>query len=186
MLGAQFPKKIRAIIVGDSPLDIDSHIAQKSTEKWKTRWATLRDLTGQSMEELISALQESRTDIARRRYIAKTLSQADPELLDFHAEGRTQEFFKNLNMDSVLRQISCPILLLQGNPSHGGMLSNHEEEYVQSIIPEISHVIIKDEGHALGLDTWNVTSLLQAISNFLESLRHPGRDTRAKQQHKSF
>lgn len=122
------------------------------------------------MEELLSALQESRTDVARRRYTAKTLSQADPELLDFHAEGRTQEFFKNLNMDTVLRQISCPILLLQGDPSHGGMLSNHEVEYVQSIIPEISHVIIKDVGHALGLDIWNVTSLLRAISNFLESL----------------
>lgn len=170
MLGAQFPKKVSAIIVGDSPIDIDSHIAQISTEKWKTRWANIRNLTGKSMEDLLSALQESRTDVARRRYTAKTLSQADPELLDFHAEGRTQEFFKNLNMDTVLRQISRPILLLQGDPSHGGMLSNHEVEYVQSIIPEFSHVIIKDVGHALGLDTWNVTSLLRAISNFLESL----------------
>jgi pimeloyl-ACP methyl ester carboxylesterase len=122
------------------------------------------------MEELISALQKRSTDATRQRYTAKTLSQADPELLAFHAEGRTQEFFKNLNMDTVLRQISCPILLLQGDPSHGGLLSNHEVEYVQSIIPEISHVIITDEGHALGLDTWNVTPLLRAISNFLESL----------------
>lgn len=169
-LGAQLPEKVRAIIVGDSPIDIERHIAQMSMEKRKHYWANLRDLAGRPMEELISALAESRYDVTRLRYTAKTLSQVDPEVLDFHAEGRTQEFFKNFNMDAVLRQISCPVLLLQGDPSHGGMISDHDVEYAKSILPEISHVIIQDEGHSLGLYTWKVAPLLRAVSNFLESL----------------
>ena len=93
MLGVQLSEKVRAIIVGDSPIDLGSHIDQMSKEEMKHYWANLRDLLGRPMEELMSALAE-RYDISRLRYSAKTLSQVDPEVLDFHAEGRTQEFFR--------------------------------------------------------------------------------------------
>ena len=171
MLGAKIPEKVRAIIVGDSPIDLDSHIAQMSKEEMKQYWANKRDLLGMPMEELMSALAESGYDVNRLRYSAKTLSQVDPEVLDFHAEGRTQEFFRNVNMDAVLRQISCPVLMLQGDPMQGGMISDHEVKYVKSVNPEISNIVIHGEGHCLGLYTWNVAPLLRAVMNFLESLK---------------
>jgi pimeloyl-ACP methyl ester carboxylesterase len=170
MLSAKLPEKVRTIIVGDSPIDLDSHIAQISTEEMKQYWANLRDLAGRPMEELMSALAKRNYDASRLRYSAKTLSQVDPEVLDYHAEGRTQEFFKNVNMEELFRQISCPVLLIQGDPSHGGVLSDHEVEYVKSVTPEISNIVIHEEGHSLGLYTWNV-ALLKAVINFLESLR---------------
>jgi len=171
MIGARLPEKVRAIIVGDSPIDLDSHIAQMSKEEMKQYWANKRDLLGRPMEELMSALVESSYDESRLRYSARTLSQVDPEVLDFHAEGRTKEFFRNVDMDALLRRISCPVLLLQGDPMQGGMISDHEMEYVKSIIPEISNIVIHGEGHSLGLYTWNVAPLLRAVMNFLESLR---------------
>jgi pimeloyl-ACP methyl ester carboxylesterase len=171
MLGDQIPEKVRAIIVGDSPIDLDSHIAQMNKEEMKRYWANLRDLLGKPMEELMSALTERDYDVSRLRYSAKTLSQVEPEVLDFHAEGRTREFFRNVNMDAVLRRISCPVLLLQGDPSNGGMLSDHDVEYARSVNSEISNIVIPDEGHSLGLYTWNVAPLLRAVMNFLESLR---------------
>jgi len=171
MIGAQLPDKVRAIIVGDSPIDLDSHIAQISTEEMIQYWADKRDLLGRPMEELMSALAERSYDVSRLRYSAKTLSQADPGVLDFHAEGRTQAFFRNVDMDAVLHRISCPVLLLQGDPSQGGMLSDHDVEYAKSVNPEISNIVIHDEGHSLGLYTWNVAPLLRAVMSFLESLR---------------
>jgi pimeloyl-ACP methyl ester carboxylesterase len=171
MLGAQMPEKVQAIIVGDSPIDLDSHIAQISKEEMRNYWANLRDLLGKPMEVLIPALSERGYNVSRLRYSAKTLSQVDPEVLDFHAEGRTEEFFRNVDMDAMLRRISCPVLLLQGDPSKGGVLSDREVEYAKSVNPEISNIVIHDEGHSLGLYTWNVAPLQRAVMNFLESLR---------------
>lgn len=171
ILGAHMPEKVRAIIVGDSPIDLDSHIAQMSKEEVRHYWANLRNLAGRPMEELMSALSERGWDVGRLRYSARTLSQVDPEVLDFHAEGLTREFFRNIDMDAMLRRISCPVLLLQGDPSKGGMLSNREVDYAKSVNPQITNIAIDDEGHSLGLYTWNVAPLLRAVMNFLESLR---------------
>lgn len=171
MLGAKMPEKVRTIIVGDSPIDLDSHIEQMSREKMRQHWANLRDLLGRPMPELVFALSGKGYDSTRLRYSAKTFSQVDPEVLDFHAEGRTQEFFRNVDMDAILRRVSCPILLLQGDPSKGRVLSDREVKYAKSVNPRITNIVIHDEGHSLGLYTWNVAPLLRAVINFLESLR---------------
>ena len=169
MLGGQLPEMVRAIIVGDSPIDLAHHVNDVSKEEAIHNWAELRSLTGRPMNELLLLLKERYTG-TRLRYAARTLSQVDPGVLEFHAEGRTQEFFAKVDIDALLRMISCPVLLLQGDPSRGGMLSDREVEHVKSTIPDVSSVMIQNEGHALGMYTWNVTPFLRAVSNFLESL----------------
>lgn len=188
-LGAQIPQKVRAIINGDMTLSIERIVALESDEVRINFWAALRDLagSGRSVAEMVSALADipvsvpeqdtpirygdcPGVDTAGLREFAKTLSQFDPDVLDFHAEGRVQEFFENINMDEIIGRISCPVLLLQGNPSLGGLMTDRDVEHALSVLPDASHVMIEHAGHDLGLSTWEVAPLLRAVTDFLESL----------------
>ncbi|MFQ5793495.1 MAG: alpha/beta fold hydrolase [Candidatus Bipolaricaulia bacterium] len=183
-LAAQLPNKVQALVVADAPISIE-----RLVEADTSYWAALRDLirSGRSVAELASALADvlvsvpgqdtwirygdlPGVDAVRLRAWAKTLSQVDPQVLEFRAEGRTQKFLRNFNIDTVLQRISCPVLLLQGNPSLGGIMTDHEVEHALSVLPDASHVLIEHAGHDLGLSTWEVAPLLRAVTNFLESL----------------
>lgn len=188
-LGAQIPQKVRAIIVGDSPISIERLVAHMSDEEFISFYATLRDLagSGRSLAEMVSALADIPVSVpeqdkpvrygdlpsvndASLREWARTLSQLDPRVLEFHAEGRAQEFFESFNIEAALRQISCPVLLLQGNAELGGVMSDQEVEHALSVLSDVSHVVIEHAGHDLGLSTWEVAPLLRAVTDFLESL----------------
>lgn len=186
-LAAQLPEKVKALIVGDSPIDIKRLVAWMSTKEFTSYYAALRDLAGHSVAELVSALADipivvpgqatpvrykDRPDVnaASLRVWAKEVSQLDPNVLEFHAEGRAQEYLENVNLDAALRQISCPVLILQGNASLGGFMSDQEVEYALSVLPDATHVLIDHAGHDLGLNMWEVAPLLRAVTNFLESL----------------
>lgn len=94
----------------------------------------------------------------------------DPGVLDYHAEGRAREFLEGFDVEKLLERITCPILLLQANPSLGGMMTNDVVEHVQSILPNVMHIYIEKAGHDLGLDTWEVSPLLRALTSFFGSL----------------
>ncbi len=186
-LAAQVPEKVRAVIIGDAPLSIESIVALESDPARMSFWAAVRELarSGHSVRELVPLLAEipvpgldppvrygdlPEVDAAGLRQWAKTLGQLDPGVLEFHAEGRIREMLEDLDMDHWLRLISCPLLLLQGNPSLGGLMTDRDVEHALSVFPEAYHVRIEDAGHDLGLSIWQVGPLLTALTDFLESL----------------
>ncbi len=91
-------------------------------------------------------------------------------MVEFQAEGRKEEFWGRFDMDAMLPRISCPTLLLQGNPSLGGLMTDGDVEHGLSVLPDAAHVLIEHAGHDLGLATWEVAPLLRAVMDFLESL----------------
>lgn len=58
LLAAQLPEKVRALIIGDSPIDVEQLLVYMSSEEFKSYYSTLRDLAGHSVKELISALAD--------------------------------------------------------------------------------------------------------------------------------
>jgi pimeloyl-ACP methyl ester carboxylesterase len=95
----------------------------------------------------------------------------DPGVLEYHAEGRAREFLEGFDLDKMLERITSPVLLLQGNPLLGGMMTNEAVKHVQSFLPDALQVLIETAGHDLGLlDTWEVSPLLRAVTSFLGSL----------------
>lgn len=188
-LAARLPEKIQAAIIGDAPLSTESIMTLESSVARISFWASLRELaaSGRSVAELVSLLgdmpvsvpgQEQPVrygdlpdvDTAALRNWAKTLSQLDPGVLEFHAEGRVAEFLRDGRIEPWLRQISCPVLLLQGNPALGGLMTDGDVERALSVLPEAYHVQIEGAGHDLGLSAWEVAPLLRALTDFLESL----------------
>jgi pimeloyl-ACP methyl ester carboxylesterase len=191
-LGAQFalevaarsPDTVRAVIVGDVPLSAETWAKQPAHVEFLARQrelaaseAPIVELTSALAkvpfpgQEPVTLFGESPDMISTElREWARTLRQLDPEVLGSHAEGRRDEFSAAFDFENVLRAISCPVLLLQGDPSRGGMMTDDDVEYTMDRLSEAYHVQIADVDHGLGIDLWKVAPVLRAVISFLESL----------------
>jgi len=187
-VAAQCPELVKAIIVGDFPLDMDWLLEWMTSEGFKYWFSVLRQLAGRdiSIAELTRRIADipiqvlgqdtpihygdsPGVDAIEIQQMAIMLSHMDPGVLEYHAEGRASEFLEGFDVDKLLERITCPVLLLHGNPALGGMMTDKVVRHVQSILPEATHVFIESAGHSLGLDTWDVSPLLRAVTSFLET-----------------
>lgn len=187
---AQLPQHVRAVIVSDSPLDIDGLINWMTSAGFKDHFSELQRIAGlenHSIPEIAAQIADISVsvpgqevhiryedspgvDAIHMQQLALTLKNLDPGVLAYHATGQTEAFLEGFDLDQILEKITCPVLLLQGNPSLGGMLTDKAVDHVRSIIPHASHVFFESSGHELGLDTWEVAPLLRAVTNFLDML----------------
>lgn len=174
MCAGQRPEKARALILGDPPLGLERLAGMEATEAQRSWWHYLRELSGSrlSTPERASALANLSTgmDEARLRAWAKTLERTDPDVMNYHAEGRVHDYFANVALDEAMRRIACPVLLLQGDPLHGGVVTDGEVNHALSLLADGLHVRLEGVGHDLGLHEWEVTSLLREVMAFLASL----------------
>lgn len=178
------PEKARALSLGDIPLTGASWAALPDTTESSARQRHLA-ASRRSVAELVPLLADipipnqdpplrygdlPEVDGPALREWAKSITQLDPDILELHAQGRKDEFWGGFDVDSMLPKIVCPVLLLQGDSEHGGLMRDDDAEHGMSILREAYHVKIEHAGHDLGLATWQVAPLLTALINFLESL----------------
>lgn len=189
MVAAELREKLRALILGDPPLCIERFLAIESSAERIRLWRAIRELAGSglSVSELASALADLPVsvpgqdapirygdlpgmDTAHLRGWAKSLSCVDPDVAAYHAEGRLDEYVAKVDVDTALGRITCPVLLLQGDPTQGGLLTDKDVQHTVSLLPDGLYSKLEGAGHDLGLGTWNTAPLLRAVTNFLESL----------------
>ena len=184
---AQRPDLVRAVIVGDFPLDLDELVKWMTSKAFVTHFSALRMLASKdlSMAELETGIANIQVrvpgkgttinygdtpgiDLVRIQQLALTLRDMDPGVLEYHAEGRPIEFLVDFNLERMLPQITCPVLLLQANPSLGGMLTDKAVSRFQAALPNSSHLRIDQFGHDLGLGSWDIGPMLRAVMNFMQ------------------
>jgi pimeloyl-ACP methyl ester carboxylesterase len=170
LTAAQQKEKVEALILGDPPLNLERFLAFENSKERIAMWRKMRGLvaSGMSVPELASALSDSSLSGEALGW-AKALSLTDPDAAQYHAEGRLDEYVEKVDLEGSLRQLSCPVLLLQGDRSQGGIVSDEDVERVLALLADGVYVRLEDRGHNLGLSTWEVTPLLRAITSFLES-----------------
>jgi pimeloyl-ACP methyl ester carboxylesterase len=161
MIACNRPETVKALIIGDSPLNLRDF--RTILRGYSERWTTERELTMKTYEELLTDFD---AESARR------LSQVDPEAFRYWIEGcedasAFDKLFEGYDISEMLPGIDCPVLLLQGNTK---ALPDTDVELAKSILPYIKHVFFKDHGHYLGLDTGDITDLLEAVNSILESI----------------
>ncbi len=161
----ELPDRVRGVVVGDASLDLDFHKRVMMTRSSQSYFAIRRELAGRPVSDLIPILQQR----GMPEEHAEKLSQLDPEVVAYHAEGRLPAFFQDTHIPK-LEEIACPVLLLQGNPALGGLLSHREVARVSGL-PHVAHLLVKDAGHDLGLWQAESSPAVQAVLTFLESLR---------------
>jgi pimeloyl-ACP methyl ester carboxylesterase len=121
-------------------------------------------------QESIRYADQPGVDALELRQFAKTLSMLDPGVLDYHADGRADEYLVGFDLDEMLPKITCPVLLVQGNPDLGGMMTDASVDYALAELPDATHVLIEGAGHDLLMNTWKERSLLRALFTFLDTL----------------
>ena len=167
-VAAKRPDLVKAVIVGDSPIDQISLLERFSSEDLKQYYSALYELA--KLDLSIDQLKEKLSSIPIRvpgkdekirygdspgmdavllHYMANRLKRTDPEIFEWFATGRSREFVEGYDLNRMLEQITCTILLLQGNPSLGGMMTNDEFNHA------INPIDIVQNGQKIGEATGN-------------------------------
>jgi pimeloyl-ACP methyl ester carboxylesterase len=93
---------------------------------------------------------------------ARVAMLTDPETLAMMLDGSS---FVEWDPRKILPRISCPTLLLQGNPELDALLTDDDAKLALSFLPNAKHMKFPLLGHALFMQ--QPKPVLQAISTFL-------------------
>jgi pimeloyl-ACP methyl ester carboxylesterase len=139
-VAAELPDLVRALVIGDTAL----HPARSNPG------ASLSYL-----DDMPVAL----------RSLSTAKNQLDPEVMAMFRDGRMMDGF---HPEAVLRRIACPVLLLQGNPALGAVMTDEDVVRALAVLAEATHVRFDNLGH--GLHVQDPEPVLAAVTSFLESL----------------
>ena len=170
--------KVNALIVGDSMISSDNF----ASSMYAPLFRQLRELMlrGGSQEELargigkmaivVPGLQEAvrieelpGNDEDSLLEWARCALQTDPDTLAMALDGSS---YGGWDPERVLPRISCPTLLLQGNPELGALLTNEDAELALKLLPNGELVKFPLLGHALFMQ--QPQPVLKAAMSFLE------------------
>jgi pimeloyl-ACP methyl ester carboxylesterase len=162
--------KVKAAILGDPP------VTNRSARAWLTQdlaidWNNdLIELTGSefSIWEIAERLGDGPVTAGNLMY-ARTIKDLDPSMPE--AINRTDEFFEGYDMDEMVKQVQCPVLLIQGDPEMFSAMTEEDVEYVKGNVSNVVHVRLDGVGHGLGLGDWRAEQVVSAMYYFLESIR---------------
>ncbi len=179
-LASHHPERVRALILGDNRIGIRS----LHNPMYLALFSGLRDLSrrGGSLEQIAqeignivlptpsgdksAAIREMPgNDESYLLAWAQCVQAADPDTYDMVIDGSALEGWDG---EAMLRGIRCPVLLLQGAPELGGLMSDADVALAKRLLPSSAHIKFQNVGHALFLQ--QPDPVLQAVSNFLKSL----------------
>ena len=184
VVAAQHPDSVRAVVVGDSPLTSATWGALLLHDRDGLK--TWRALSGgqASFEAIVEALKNAlvvssahQPATSRMRdvwgedapvfpWLATNLYQQDPDVLgvlidDFAGAAAGYE------METLLPAISCPVLLLQADPAHGGVMSDAEVARALELLAHPAHARLAGVSHILQGERADL--VLEAMLPFLEA-----------------
>jgi pimeloyl-ACP methyl ester carboxylesterase len=177
---AQLPQRVRAVILEDPPFEtLGENIARTQFYGLFTimRAASSSPL---AVDALARSLAEARVtppgsvtgvrlgdvrDATALRFMAACLKHVDPTLSDPLLAG---QWLDGYDKSAVLAGIRCPTLLLQGDVSLGGMLSESAATQVQRQITHCLHQPVAGVGHLI--HSLQAETTLRLVGGFLESL----------------
>ncbi len=159
LVAAQYPEKIRAVVMGDSPLTAETWLAHLNRNR--DGLISWRDLAGgaYSVEEITEALADE--------WLAQNLYQNDPDMLTILID-EPDRAAAGYDAVVVLPSIRCPVLLLQADPKAGGVLTDAEVEQGLPLLSQPTHVLLEGVSHVLHNE--QKKPVLQAITDFLTTL----------------
>jgi pimeloyl-ACP methyl ester carboxylesterase len=172
------PDQVRALIVGDAPLDAVTW--GQLMRDGRGKLATWRALSGsahpvEKIESLLGDAPEGNSTIRELfgegspiiHDLAERLYLHDPDML-----GMLIEDYENVaagyDMEIVLPAIHCPVLLVQADPSAGGVLTDEEVQRALPLLADPTHLRFSGMDHMLLYDPKG--SPMQAVNSFLNRL----------------
>jgi pimeloyl-ACP methyl ester carboxylesterase len=176
-VAAEAPHRIQGIILEDPPFHTMGTRIEGSV--WQAQFIGMRQVVkqGGSIEAITNALSDIRLPIdgglrrlgelrdrASLTWSAKCLSRLDANVLTPVIEGRWLDGYDVLK---TLSSVRCPTLLLQGDPTVGGALTDTDAAEAVSALSDCKHVRFSGVGHQLHRD--RPSEVLQALQDFVAS-----------------
>jgi pimeloyl-ACP methyl ester carboxylesterase len=189
MAAARRPDLVKALVFGDANIKLEK--VRRVMVDYHSFWAGWEKLAGLRvpLNEFIRMVAEMPISIPWREpgrygdgldYIAVLnkalyLRSLDPAVLTPWALGGEDEaVFRDVTTGydpEEIRDIRCPVLLLQANSDKGGILADDEVEYALDRIADAHHVYMPMYGHNLGCYEWEPGPLMRVVNTFLEAHR---------------
>jgi pimeloyl-ACP methyl ester carboxylesterase len=175
------PELVRALIVGDGPLDGAAWGRLMRDGRGKlAAWRTLaggKYAVDEIERRLLDAPEGSSTlremfgegspiihDLAERLY------HHDPDMLGMLIE-EFEQVAAGYDMQTVLPAIRCPVMLVQADPAAGGALTDEEVQQALPLLAHPTHLRFSGMDHLLIYDPKGPP--MQAVTAFLDQLDPP-------------
>jgi len=169
-VAAKLPQYIRGIILLDPPL-IYRNMALKNSpwaiDREAYHWfSTAYDImrSSKSASEIENSLQSIFPSWpAENRYaLAHRLNQMDLEVLGMLINHQHMESY---HTDELLKQVSCPVLVFQGNRSRGAALTDEDAQYLLKKLGRCTVIRLEDAGH--NIHETHSKEIVERVINFL-------------------
>lgn len=194
MLASERPDQVKALIIGDAPLfiyeDQEQYNYLMKSDGWRefiTKSYECRDQVD-SLEEYIKETANFKVDFPSHdeQTSLESLIRSgikDDEIFHIQAEsyyrlnkGVVESWFNAeltvtaecYNTKEMLPKITCPTLILQGDPAVGGMVSDKDVNQMMKLIPNATHVRLDKIGH--GLHLTHKEEIYKVITDFLNNI----------------
>ncbi len=166
-LAQNFPEQVKAVVTGDTSFNLAMHIDVMNSRRNTKLFGLRRKLAGRPVDELLRRGLPPES--------AEEMSQLDPAVMDYHAEGRVEGFFADIQ-EIDFDRILCPLLLTQASPEKGGILQDAEVAPLLTAHPEF-HFRRFEMGHDLEIDKGPDSPFFQAALAFLDDLHASIKET---------
>jgi pimeloyl-ACP methyl ester carboxylesterase len=184
MVAAQAPERVRALVLGDAPLDWRHwrSILQASVD----RLIAWRDLAAAQLPlpAIVAALHASPVELPGQPTprpahevfgwdapwftgMAQNLSHLDPNTLTLLITD-VEQAARGYELAVLLPAIQCPVLLLQADPTQGALMTDADVQHAVAVLAHPTHVQLHGVGHPL--HATHPDRVLATIQAFLESV----------------
>lgn len=182
MTAASYPKVIKALIIGDSPLSLDIINQHRGMTK---HWEFYRDLTRlESVNAIEVELKKmlmpipGKNDFATAseifgnnspwfNFMAISLSQNDPNMLTGIIENY-DSVFSEYDTEKLFCKIKCPTLIIRGMPELGSMITDVDIRRALKLLANGTEVQIPHVGHMLYMEDKNTVAKIMRL--FMQSI----------------
>jgi pimeloyl-ACP methyl ester carboxylesterase len=175
ILAARCADGVKALVLEDSTITLENYrrIIESSRDLFGL-WLELKK-QAQSEQELVLLLAQKfkgypGVTSSWLLYFARCLWQLDPTyfntmLRDFGG------FAAGYDGQRLLKEISCPVICLRGEPRLGAVMTDEEISWIQQNCQHVRCVQIGGVGHLLHLESQGQMPVLTAIMDFLAEPR---------------
>lgn len=174
MAAAQCPEKVKALIIEDAPLDLDTY--KKFVDSSRDMFGLWLDLkkSASSEKELSLALADKYKDYPGVTsqwilFFAGCLWALDPTYFDallYDFNG----FARGYGTEEIMAKIKCPVLFIRGETKLGAIMTDEEMSRLKRNFSNVNYVQIIGVGHLLHLEDRGQTQVLNEMMEFLKRI----------------
>lgn len=180
MAAAELGEHVSALIVGDA--GFTTEYADRVADGLCAYFHDMQNVAARddSLEETERSLRAAVTatwtvppDLLNTRWEARHANWLDPEIFTSalaYFEEQDGVFWQGYDAHTLLPRITCPVLMVQGNPEPGGLMLDSDVELGFELLTRAYHLRLDSVGHEMGLMSWNTGELMQGLMKFLIGL----------------